>query len=209
MLLPGGGGVRGVERDHRLAGDRRVHVVVVAHVQHVFLLQVFKEEEEPLLLQQAGDEAPVRLPVLHAVLTGGRRLAALEVKLVLHLAVRQHLVDDLLDVLFLEDAAVGAVLEAPGQRHDGGLVHGEAAPLVPQLEGSHQAVDIPRAPGSGQGQHGHAAHHLVEGHVSRVCGQHQVEAEEPRDLLLPLELQHVEILGQLQPLYGEADQHVV
>ena len=44
---------------------------------------------------------------------------------------------------------------------------------------AHQAVDVPRAGLPLERQHGHAPHHLVEGHLGRVGRQDQVVAEEP------------------------------
>ena len=151
---------------------------VVGHDQDVFLLVVFKEVEDPLLFQQAGDEGKVAFPVLHAVRS--LRVLSLQGEPVL-LAVEpgppQDLPDDVLHGLLLKDAHVPA---HPQQGQNGHKLDPvQNVPLVNTglPERGHHTVHeaLPVLPV--QGEQGGLAQGPARLHTRRLAGELHVKPE--------------------------------
>ena len=149
VLQPGLVATRGVADDHLVPT-----VLVPEEVEHAFVLH------------QPADEVEIGLPVLHTVVALLVGLSELECVVAEPLFL-QHVVDDLLGVLVLEDAAVGGSGQEPEPGHEHQFVVG---PLVVVHAGEpdlpHEPVEVAHfVVRQGQANGGIGAKHIGVGDV--------------------------------------------
>ena len=144
---------------------------------------VLGEVENPLFFHQAAGEVEIRFAVLHAIVTG----LVLAGELDLHGETLEHLGQDLLDRLLLEDPALGLTRQEPELRDNLKLIVGEGR-VPPPLGGpAADPADVSViAPRRIDVRRDLLAQKLVEGNLGLVGGDRvELELKELRDPSVP------------------------
>jgi hypothetical protein len=199
-FLPGGDPVfdhvgdvqRGVG-DLAAEGNIGVSAGVVGDDHGVTAGLVLEEVENPFFFHQAAGEVEIRFAVLHAIVTG----LVLAGELDLHGETLEHLDQDLLDRLLLEDPALSLARQEPELRDDLEPVVGEGRVLPPLGGPAADPADVSViAPRRIDVRRDLFAQKLLEGNLGFVSGNRvKLELKELRDRLGADESDEQQLIG--------------
>ena len=174
-------------------GNIGVSAGVVRNDHGVTAGLVLEEVENALFFHQAAGEVEIRFAVLHAIVTG----LVLAGELDLHGETLEHLGQDLLDRLLLEDPALGLARQEPELRDNLKLIVGEGRVPPPLAGPAADPADVPViAPRRIDVRRDLLAQKLVEGNLGLVGGDRvELELKELGDRLGADESDEQQLIG--------------
>src|SRR5580704_4180509 len=110
-----------VQTDFGLAGTGLVNAGLITHDQGVFILFVFEEIKDAVLLHEARNEVEVRFAILNAVFTL-LKVALQRILEIPEAAILEDFCHDVRNSHVLEDTAIGVPGEKPGPGNNLGMI---------------------------------------------------------------------------------------